>query len=70
MALKTTQTQLEEIQAAISQVMVGQVVKMGEKMLTLADLNALTARESILLARYKAEQGRGITINTGLLKRC
>jgi hypothetical protein len=61
MALKTTLEQLEEVQTAITAVMSGQDVTIGDKRLSRADLNALSVREEKLLARYKSEQGTGGT---------
>lgn len=55
MALKTTLEQLEEVQAAISAVMLGQSYRIGNRALTRADLGALEAREEKLLARYRKE---------------
>jgi hypothetical protein len=69
MAIKTTQEQLEEVQTAISNVMDGQEVTYHGKTWRLADLDKLSQREEILLARYHRESGGGMTIVTGLLKR-
>ena len=70
MAIKTTLEQLEEVQAAITKVMAGQSGSWDGKQLTMADLNTLTNRETMLLSRYKAESGTGgITINQGIIKR-
>jgi hypothetical protein len=59
MAIKTTIEQLEEVQTAITAVMSGQDVTIDSKRLTRADLTALSAREEILLKRYKSETGTG-----------
>ena len=69
MALKTTLVQLEEVQAAITKVMAGQSGTWDGKQLTMADLSVLTTRETMLLSRYKNEQGEGMTINRGRLRR-
>lgn len=69
MAVKTTLSQLEEVQAAITKVMSGQSGSWGGKSVTMADLDALSKREEILMRRYSLEQGRGARINTGILKR-
>jgi hypothetical protein len=70
LAIKTTLEQLEEVQAAITKVMSGQDMSISDKRLQRAKLDSLTARESILLARYKAETGTGgIAINQGILRR-
>lgn len=70
MALKTTLEQLEEVQAAITKVMSGQSGTWGDKAVTMADLSSLNMRESMLLKRYKQEQGTGgLRINTGIIKR-
>lgn len=66
MAVKTTIEQLEEVQTAISQVLQAQEVSRGGKTHRLAELNALQAREKLLLARYKREQGRGSRQNIGI----
>lgn len=59
MAVKTTLEQLEEVQTAISNVMKGQSGSWDGKQVTMADLSALTARESMLLTRYQQESGSG-----------
>lgn len=69
MAVKTTLEQLEEVQATISSVMDGQDVSKGGKRLVMADLDALSRREQMLLARYRQESGRGLTSVTGIIKR-
>lgn len=70
MAIKTTIEQLEEVQAAISAVLKGQDVMVDGVRVTLANLNELTAREQILLNRYKAETGTGgMAINVGIRSR-
>ncbi len=71
MAVKTTLEQLEEVQAAITKVMNAQQSGRGDKTLQRAALKDLTARETILLNRYKAEQGTGglPRINFGIPKR-
>jgi len=66
MAVKTTLEQLEEVQTAISQVMQAQEVGRSGKTHRLADLNALQAREKMLLAKYNREQGRGSRQNIGI----
>jgi|AntAceMinimDraft_18_1070375.scaffolds.fasta_scaffold11422_5 hypothetical protein len=70
MALKTTLVQLEEVQAAITSVMSGQSGTWGDKTVTMADLSSLNIRESMLLKRYKQENGTGgLKINQGITKR-
>jgi hypothetical protein len=70
MAIKTTLAQLEEVQAAISKVMGGQDVVIAGNRMTRANLKELTERETLLLARYKSEQGTGgIHFSTGLMRR-
>jgi hypothetical protein len=71
MAIKTTQEQLEEVQTAISNIMLyGQHIGAAfGRDLTNADLGALTARENMLLARYREENGQGITKNMGVIRR-
>lgn len=69
MAIKTTLSQLEEVQTAITKVMAGQSGTWDGKQLTMADLGVLTARETMLLTRYNSEQNGGITRNVGRIKR-
>lgn len=70
MAIKTNLEQLEEVQTAISLVMTGQQVNVAGKNLTLADLEALSRREEILLRRYEAESVTGgPSINSGISRR-
>ncbi len=70
MAIKTTLEQLEEVQEAISAVMLGQEYSMSNRRLTRANLADLEAREEKLLARYRAETGTGCpAINVGLMRR-
>ena len=68
-AIKSTLTQLEEVQTAITKVMAGQSGTWDGKQLTMADLGALTSRESMLLTRYNSEQNGGITRNIGRINR-
>lgn len=69
MTIKTTLSQLEEVQAAITKVMAGQSGTWDGKQLTMADLGALTVRETMLLTRYNSEQNGGITRNIGRVAR-
>jgi len=72
MAVKTTLEQLEEVQAAITEVMTSQELHAGgaSGRIVRAQLAALEAREEKLLARYRTEQGTGgIALNTGTLRR-
>jgi hypothetical protein len=69
MAVKTTLVQLEEVQTAITKVMAGQSGTWDGKQLTLADLDTLTKRETMLLDRYTSEQGGGLTRNRGRISR-
>ena len=70
MAVKTTLEQLEEVQTAISKLMSGQEVSIGQKRLRYADLEALNRREQMLLARYKVESGQGgLSVNEGIMAR-
>lgn len=70
MAIKSTQEQLEEVQAAISKVLDAQSLGVGDKTLMRAKLDALTAREELLLKRYRAESGTGgFSINSGITRR-
>ena len=69
MAIKTTAEQLEEVQAAITEVMTSQELSGPQGAIKRAQLDALTRREQILLARYKKESGGGLTINQGIPRR-
>jgi len=71
MAVKTTLEQLEEVQAAITKVMRSQSAGIGDKTLSRARLDMLTASEEMLIKRYNAEQGTGgvPAFNTGIPKR-
>ena len=70
MAIKTTLEQLEEVQAAITQVMTSQSQGGPEGSITRADLKDLQEREAILLERYRIEQGSGgPSINIGTMRR-
>lgn len=57
MALKTTLEQLEEVQEAITNVLVSQELSGEHGQVVRARLAALHQRESDLLERYKAESG-------------
>jgi len=64
MAVKTNLEQLEEVQAAITDVLAGaQEVRIAGKLVRGADLTALQARETVLLKRYETEQATGGNIN-------
>ena len=70
MAVKTTLEQLEEVQAAITEVMTSQSLGGPRGNIVRANLKDLEAREEKLLARYKREQGEGgLTINIGIPRR-
>jgi hypothetical protein len=70
MALKTTLAQLEEVQAAISAVMLGQSYTVDGQSVTRANLRDLEAREATLLDRYRSEQGQGGPVfMTGIVRR-
>lgn len=70
MAIKSTLEQLEEVQAAISKALDALSMGIGDKILTRQKIDALTAREELLLKRYKAESGTGgFSINSGLVRR-
>jgi hypothetical protein len=70
LAIKSTLEQLEEVQAAISKALDALSMGIGDKILTRQKIDALTAREELLLKRYKAESGTGgFSINSGLVRR-
>ena len=70
MAIKSTTTELEEVQSAITKVLEAQSIGQGDKTLMRARLDALTEREEILLKRYKAETGTGgFSVNSGIVRR-
>jgi len=58
MAIKTTEAQLEEVQAAITAVLTGnQSYTLDGRTVSRANLDALQRREEQLLRRYNSEQG-------------
>ncbi|OPY78280.1 MAG: hypothetical protein A4E65_02303 [Syntrophorhabdus sp. PtaU1.Bin153] len=59
MAIASTQTQLEEVQDAISKVLKSQEYQMGDMRTKRALLSELTEREKYLLDRYYNEQASG-----------
>lgn len=70
MAIKTTLEQLEEVQAAITEVMTSQQLTQIGGTVVRAQLAALEAREEKLLARYRIEQGTGgPAVNIGTMRR-
>ena len=71
MSIKTTLEQIEEVQAAITAVMTSQELDQpgNAGRLVRARLDALTDRETMLLSRYKGEQGYGLSFNTGIMRR-
>ena len=70
MALKTTLEQLEEVQSAITAVMLSQSYTIAGQAITRANLPALQAREEKLLDRYKKETGQGVAVvNIGTMRR-
>ena len=69
MAIKSTQTQLEEVQAAIEQALASQEMGSGGDRVRRADLKVLYDREDQLLKRLRAETGTSTpAINTGLIR--
>lgn len=71
MAVKTLLEQIEEVQAAITEVMTSQEQEYGSAgRLRRARLSELHTREKDLLARYQVEQGTGgPAINVGVHRR-
>ncbi|MFC1884661.1 hypothetical protein ACFL2O_07815 [Thermodesulfobacteriota bacterium] len=70
MAVKTTLEQLEEVQAAITEVLTSQELSSSSGRVVRANLDALRAYEKELLARYRNETGKSaIAVNVGLIKR-
>lgn len=59
MAIRTYTEQLEEVQAAISKVLVGQSYSMGGRTLTRADLASLQKREEYLRPLAEREGNGG-----------
>ena len=57
MALKTVAEQLEEVQAAISAVLLNQSYTLDGRSVTRANLEALQTREEYLTRRYAASNG-------------
>ena len=60
MAIKTTLEQLEETQAAITEVMTSQEQRGPSGGVVRAQLEALSKREQILLERYYRETGKSM----------
>jgi hypothetical protein len=71
MAIKTTLEQIEEVQACITEAMTSQELDQGSDRgrLRRPDLRALQDRETMLLDRYRREQGGGIAVNHGIPRR-
>jgi len=72
MAVKTTLQRLEEVQAAITEVMTSQELRAGGASGTIvrAELETLRQMEKELLARYESEQGTaGPARNVGTIRR-
>ena len=71
MAIKTTLAQIEEVQAAITQVMTSQELDQGGNAgkVVRARLKELTDRETLLLNRYQSQQNKGPVIVTGIPRR-
>lgn len=55
MAIKTTEEQIEEVQASITECLKAQSTGAGDKTIMRALLSALTAREELLLKRYNEQ---------------
>ncbi len=66
--IKTVEQQLEEVQTAISKVLIGQSGTWEGKLVSFADLKALNEREEMLLARYNGKR-HGIAVTSGVLER-
>lgn len=64
MAIKTTEEQLEAVQAAIEKVEAGQAVSFAGRSITRADLHVLYEREERLLQRYQRENATGGMVRT------
>jgi hypothetical protein len=72
MALLTAAQQLEEVQTAISALLAGgQQVELDGQRVTMANLEALTARENILIQRKAREDRgtRGVSLSVGVQRR-
>ncbi len=62
--LKTILQQIEEVQEAISAVMAGQSYTINGRQMTKANLADLTAREEILINRFKKDGNIDFSIQT------
>lgn len=63
MPIKTTLEQIEEVQTAISDILLtGQFMGKDGKQLNKANLQNLNDRETMLLARHRQEERGGLTI--------
>ena len=72
MAVKTTLEQLEEVQAAITEVMTSQELRAGgaSGSIRRPELSVLLAERRRLYEQYRTEQGTGgIAMNVGTLRR-
>ena len=70
MAIKTPLEKVEEVQAAITRVLGGQRVTIGNKTFVEADLEVLQKMEREYLREYRASQGvGGIAITVGTPRR-
>ena len=69
MAIKSTQQQLEEVQAAIEQVLASQEMGSGSDRVRRAELSVLYKREDQLMQRLASETGTSRpAINTGIIR--
>lgn len=68
MAVKTTQQQLEEVQAAIEQVLASQEMGWSSDRVKRPDLETLYKQEDRLRKRLAAEQGQTFASSTGLVR--
>jgi len=64
MALLTVAEQLEQVQAAITAVLLNQSYTLDGRTVTRANLDALQRREEYLTKRYKAETGARPVLST------
>lgn len=70
MAIKTVEAKLTMVQTAIENIVTnGQDITYNGKRLTQANLPSLISYENELLKQYNAEQGRGLTVNSGITRR-
>jgi len=68
MVIKSTEQQLEEVQAAIEQALASQEMSGGRGRVRRPDLDTLYKQEDRLRKRLSAERGENFAANIGILR--